>query len=407
MMHLTWLHCRGLTVDLLLMFKQRVRGAGHMSADACGADACGGDACGADACGADAHAPALHILCLTAQLAACCIMLRRELLLSCCCDITAAVAAAAAGAVSMIKVEQYKISGIDTSWTKAAAAARSAGHFDVAHKLEALIGLKPVPGMEATILQRYLQLTAGPGGGGGHLAAAGIVSPGRSFTAAGGVTAGGVAGASAAAAAAASPSDRKSVGLAMTCAVIDDVKKVVSSMSFVPDLALKEELHSIKVTFHMKLLSMSLPVPSPADVDEAVRAGVVLASRTSAGAIRLPAAAAGTAAVGGGVGQAGGVRLFGLPDPTGGSVPEGCVAVRPDLVPLGGRAVIYRDPGIHPGDVRRVRVIPYPPALQQLLTGMLSGAMFLPCVGSSCLAASLAGGDYDGEAIRVQHYGAV
>lgn len=38
----------------------------------------------------------------------------------------------------------------------------------------------------------------------------------------------------------------------------------------------------------------------------------------------------------------GGVRLLGLPDPTCGCVPEGCVAVSPGLVPPTQQAVIYR-----------------------------------------------------------------
>eukprot|EP00775_Hariotina_reticulata_P005922 gene5922-6162_t len=280
----------------------------------------------------------------------------------------------------MIKVEQYKISGIDNSWIKAAAAARAAGHLDVAHKLDALVGLRLIPEAAAAMSQRYLQLRK-------QLASSQLTTGSGSHGRVASAAAGGTC-----AAPAAVSSDSKSVGLAMTYAVINDTRKVASNMSFVPDLALKEELHSVKLSFHMKLLNLSLPVPTPADFDEAARAGVVLASRSSTAALALPAAT-----VGGSVGQPGGVRLFGLPDPTGGSVPEGYVAVRPDLVPLSGRAIIYRDPGILPGDVRRVKVIPYPPALQQLVTGMLSGAMFLPCVGSSCLAASLAGGDYDGD----------
>lgn len=60
-------------------------------------------------------------------------------------------------------------------------------------------------------------------------------------------------------------------------------------------------------------------------------------------------------------------------------------------------AIIYRDPGIHPGDVRLVRLMPYPPELLQLVPAGTNGAIFLPSVGSSSLAASLAGGDYDGD----------
>jgi hypothetical protein len=45
--------------------------------------------------------------------------------------------------------------------------------------------------------------------------------------------------------------------------------------------------------------------------------------------------------------------------------------------------------------VRRVRVIGYPPQLLALLPEGATGAAFLPTVGGSCLAAALAGGDYD------------
>lgn len=41
--------------------------------------------------------------------------------------------------------------------------------------------------------------------------------------------------------------------------------------------------------------------------------------------------------------------------------------------------------------------MPYPPELLQLIPAGLHGAIFLPSVGHSSLAASLAGGDYDGD----------
>lgn len=43
------------------------------------------------------------------------------------------------------------------------------------------------------------------------------------------------------------------------------------------------------------------------------------------------------------------------------------------------------------------RLIPYPPELLQLIPPNLHGAIFLPSVGRSSLAASLSGGDYDGD----------
>jgi hypothetical protein len=43
------------------------------------------------------------------------------------------------------------------------------------------------------------------------------------------------------------------------------------------------------------------------------------------------------------------------------------------------------------------RLMPYPPELLQLIPPGLHGAIFLPSVGPSSLAASLAGGDCDGD----------
>jgi hypothetical protein len=71
-----------------------------------------------------------------------------------------------------------------------------------------------------------------------------------------------------------------------------------------------------------RLAMLSLPIPSPADAAEAAAAGVMSPCP--------------------GLAAAGGVRLFGLPDPSCGGEPEGCVAVRPELVPPSGWAVIYR-----------------------------------------------------------------
>lgn len=41
--------------------------------------------------------------------------------------------------------------------------------------------------------------------------------------------------------------------------------------------------------------------------------------------------------------------------------------------------------------------MPYPPELLQLIPPNLHGSIFLPSVGRSSLAASLSGGDYDGD----------
>lgn len=88
------------------------------------------------------------------------------------------------------------------------------------------------------------------------------------------------------------------------------------TQSFKPDLQLKQELHDIKVKRRQRLANLTIPVPSPKEAAAAAEAGVVVPSSISR-AVNT---------------TANGTRQFGLPDPTCGAVPEGCVAVRWDQI---------------------------------------------------------------------------
>jgi hypothetical protein len=110
-----------------------------------------------------------------------------------------------------LKIEQHKLQKIDTSWADALAAAKESGASDVVYKLEALIGVVlPTLGVTGATLP--------------------------------------------AAAAAASSSDSGSAELGAVAAI---------TQNFQPDLALKQELHDIKVTNAVKVcrLSQSTVVP--------------------------------------------------------------------------------------------------------------------------------------------------
>lgn len=150
-----------------------------------------------------------------------------------------------------LKIEQHKLQGIDSSWAEALAAAKESGALDVQYKLEALIGV---------------QLPQSPPN---PLAAASAAGAG-----------------------------------------MGDVASV--TQNFKPDLALKQELHDIKVKKRQRLVNLTLPVPTPREAAAAVAAGVVPSSSSSS-ALNT---------------TANGTRQFGLPDPTCGAVPEGWVAVR-------------------------------------------------------------------------------
>lgn len=86
-------------------------------------------------------------------------------------------------------------------------------------------------------------------------------------------------------------------------------------------------------TFHLPCHPKLLPRQPFALIHSKQRLYCLFAATASA------AAAAAGALIGCAVG---GVRLLGIPDPSCGRVPEGCVAVSPGLVPPTGQALIYR-----------------------------------------------------------------
>lgn len=141
-------------------------------------------------------------------------------------------------------IEQHKLVGIDSSYDKAYAAARAAGDIEVIHKLEALIGVQlqhntAVPNNSSTN-SNTLHPTAG------------VVHISNGIS---------------------------NLGLATPIAAT--MQSVVNSgsgvMSFQPDLALKMDLHAIKLRRRQKMANMSLPVPSADDTAAAVRDGVIRA----------------------------------------------------------------------------------------------------------------------------------
>lgn len=165
-----------------------------------------------------------------------------------------------------LQIEQQKLEHIDSSWSDALAAAKEACATDVVYKLEALIGV-------------VLPQAGSSSGGGAAISTA----------------------AAAAAAAAANAARSASTGAVGMVAAI--------TQNFRPDLALKQELHDIKLKKRAQLANLTLPVPSPADAAKAATAGVVPSSSVS-----FSTGAYST-------------RQFGLPDPTCGGVPQGYVAV--------------------------------------------------------------------------------
>jgi hypothetical protein len=166
-----------------------------------------------------------------------------------------------------LQIEQHKLEHIDSSWSDALAAAKEACATDVVYKLEALIGV---------VLPQA----------GGNSSSSGS---------------GAVSAPVPAAAAAAANAARGAAGVGMVASI---------TQNFRPDLALKQELHDIKLKKRARLANLTLPVPSPADAAKAAAAGVVPSSSVS-----FSTGAYGT-------------RQFGLPDPTCGGVPQGYVAVR-------------------------------------------------------------------------------
>ena len=69
-------------------------------------------------------------------------------------------------------------------------------------------------------------------------------------------------------------------------------------------------------------------------------------------------------------------------------------------------ALLYRHPGLHPGDVRRVRVVPPSDELRRHLEGVdpcrAAGIVF-PTRGERSLADEMSGGDLDGDEARTRN----
>ena len=63
------------------------------------------------------------------------------------------------------------------------------------------------------------------------------------------------------------------------------------------------------------------------------------------------------------------------------------------------RVLLYGSPGMHPGDMHKVRV-EYPPALRAMINGVdikRINVVFFPTVGARSLADQIKGGDFDGD----------
>ena len=97
-------------------------------------------------------------------------------------------------------------------------------------------------------------------------------------------------------------------------------------------------------------------------------------------------------------------HVMGVADPTGSLRPGTvCVVRKGEFMCAHKDVLLYRSPGQHPGDVRKVRLVPPPDELQRAL-GPLSkrdSAIIFPTVGSRSLADEMAGGDLDGDTFSV------
>ena len=96
----------------------------------------------------------------------------------------------------------------------------------------------------------------------------------------------------------------------------------------------------------------------------------------------------------------GSLYFTGIPDFTG-SLAEGTVAAVAGGDWVGeGKTLIYRAPGTHVGDVRKVDCVVPPLELRELLAGVgktYQNALFFSTRGARALADMLSGGDYDGD----------
>jgi hypothetical protein len=104
----------------------------------------------------------------------------------------------------------------------------------------------------------------------------------------------------------------------------------------------------------------------------------------------------------------GGANLMAVPDPSE-TLPEGTVCVLIGGEPqMRERALLYKPPGIHPGDVRTVRAVPpTQELLRHLDFGSVGGSMsgktglIISTRGSRSLADMIAGSDMDGDVFQV------
>jgi RNA-dependent RNA polymerase len=101
-------------------------------------------------------------------------------------------------------------------------------------------------------------------------------------------------------------------------------------------------------------------------------------------------------------------HVMGVADPTGSLLPGTVCVVRKGeflnkKVGAHKEVLLYRSPGQHPGDVRKVRLAPPPDELQRAL-GELNerdSAIIFPVLGARSLADEMAGGDLDGDTFAV------
>jgi hypothetical protein len=101
-------------------------------------------------------------------------------------------------------------------------------------------------------------------------------------------------------------------------------------------------------------------------------------------------------------------HVMGVADPTGSLLPGSVCVVRKGEflnkeVGAHKEVLLYRSPGQHPGDVRKVRLAPPPDELQRAL-GELNerdSAIIFPVLGARSLADEMAGGDLDGDTFAV------
>ena len=66
--------------------------------------------------------------------------------------------------------------------------------------------------------------------------------------------------------------------------------------------------------------------------------------------------------------------------------------------------LVYRNPGLHPGDVRRVRIVPPTAELRRHLESCVdaerASAVIFPTTGERSLPDEMSGGDLDGDEVR-------